>query len=54
MKEIKNTDAREGLRNYVCENGACRFGVHGRELGKDIIQLAQAVDDDEDIGDFEL
>ena len=54
MKEVKDTDACEGLRNDVCENGARRLGVHGRELGEDIVQLAQAVDDDEDVGDFEL
>ena len=54
MEEVKNTDTGKGPRNNIRENGARGFGVHGRELGEDIEQLGQAVDDDEDVGDFEL
>ena len=54
MEKVKNTDTSEGPGHNVCENGARGLGVHGRELGEDIIQLTQAVDDDEDVGDFEV
>lgn len=54
VKEIKDADTGKGPRHDVCKDGARGFGIHRRELGEDIVQLAQAVDDDEDVGDFEL
>ncbi len=54
MEKVKNTDTSEGPGHNVCEDGARRLGVHGREPGEYIVQLTQAVDDDEDVGYFEL
>ena len=54
MEEVKNADTSKSPRDDVREDGARRFGIHGLEPGEDIVQLGQAVDDDENVGDFEL
>ena len=54
MEEVKNTDTSKRPGDNVGEDGARGLGIHGRELGEDIVQLAQAVDDDENVGDLEL
>ena len=54
MEEVKNTDTSKSPGDNVCEDGARGFGVHRWELGEDIVQLGQAVDDDEYVGDLEL
>lgn len=54
MEEIEDTDTSKSSGDNVGEDGARGLGIHGRELGEDIIQLGQAVDDDEEVGDFEM
>lgn len=54
MEEIKNTDSSESPGDNIGEDGARGLGVHGRELGEDIVQLGQAVNDYEDVGNLEL
>lgn len=54
MEEVKNTDTGEGLGNNMGKDGARGLSIHGRELAEDIEQLGQAIDDDEEVGNFEL
>lgn len=54
MEEVKNTDTSKSPGDNIGKDGARGLGVHGWELGEDIVQLGQAVDDDEYVGDFEL
>ena len=54
MEEVKNTDTSKGPRDNIREDGARGLGIHRWELGEDIVQLGQAVDDDENVGDLEL
>jgi len=37
----------------VCEDGASGVGVHRLDLGRDVVELGQGDDGDEDIGDVE-
>ncbi len=53
MEEIQNTDAGEGLGHDVGEDGAGGVGVHRGELGGNVVELGERVDDDEDVGDVE-
>ena len=54
MEEVKNTDTGKCPGDNVGEDGARRLGIHRRKLCEDIVQLGQAVDDDEYVGDLEL
>ena len=54
MEEVKNTNTSEGPGDNIGENGTRGLGIHGWESGEDIVQLGQAVDNDEDVGDFEM
>lgn len=54
MEEVKNADTGKGLGNNMGEDGARGLGIHGCEPAEDIVQLGQAIDDDEEVGDLEL
>ena len=54
MEEVKNTDTSKSSGDDIGEDGARGLGIHRWELGEDIVQLGQAVDDDENVGDLEL
>ena len=54
MEEVKNADTGKSPGDNIGEDGARGLGIHRRELGEDIVQLGQAVDDDENVGDLEL
>ena len=49
MEKVKNTDASKCSGDNVGEDGARGLGIHGWELGEDIVQLGQAVDNDENV-----
>ena len=53
MQEVQTPDASEGLGHDVREDAAPALGVHGLELGRDVPDLHQAVDPDEDVGGLE-
>lgn len=54
MEEVKDTDTGKGPGHNIGKDGACGLGIHWLEPGEDIVQLGQAVDDDEYVGDFQL
>ena len=53
MQEVQAADASEGLRDDVRQDAAPALGVHGLELRRDVPQLHDAVDPDEDVGGLE-
>jgi hypothetical protein len=53
VQEVQATNAGEGLRDNVCQNAAPALGVHGLELRRDVPDLHDAVDPDEDVGRLE-
>jgi hypothetical protein len=53
VQEVQAPDAREGLRDDVCQNAAPALRVHGLELRRDVPDLHDAVDPDEDVGRLE-
>lgn len=53
VQKIEDTNAGKGLGYNVCEDGASGVGVHRLDLGRDVVELGQGVDGDEDIGDVE-
>jgi hypothetical protein len=53
VQEVQAPNAREGLRDDVCQNAAPALRVHGLELRRDVPDLHDAVDPDEDVGRLE-
>lgn len=53
MQEVQTPNAGKGLGYDVGENAAPALGVHRPELGRDVPDLHQAVDPDEDVGGLE-
>jgi hypothetical protein len=53
VQEVQAPNAREGLRDDVCQDAAPALRVHGLELRRDVPDLHDAVDPDEDVGRLE-
>ena len=53
MQEVQAANAGEGLCDDVRQDAAPALGVHGLELRRDVPQLHDAVDPDEDVGGLE-
>lgn len=53
MQEVQAANAGEGLCDDVRQDAAPALGVHGLELRRDVPQLHDAVDPDEDVGSLE-
>jgi hypothetical protein len=53
VQEVQAPNAREGLRDDVCQNAGPALRVHGLELRRDVPDLHDAVDPDEDVGRLE-
>ena len=53
MKEIQDTDPGKCFRNNVRQDGACGVGIHGRELGRDVVELREGIDKNKDVGEVE-
>jgi hypothetical protein len=53
VQEVQAPNAREGLRDDVCQDAAPALRIHGLELRRDVPDLHDAVDPDEDVGRLE-
>ena len=53
VQEVQAANAGEGLGDDVRQDAAPAAGVHGLELRRDVPQLHEAVDPDEDVGGLE-
>lgn len=53
VQEVQAANAGEGLCDDVRQDAAPALGVHGLELRRDVPQLHDAVDPDEDVGGLE-
>lgn len=54
MQQVQHTDAREGLGDDVREYGARGASIHRFELGEDVVQLGERVDDDEYVRNLQI
>jgi len=54
VEEIEDTDTSKGSRDDIGEDGGSRAGIHGLEFPKHVVKLRQAVDNHEDVADFQL
>jgi hypothetical protein len=53
VQEVQAANTRESLRDDVCQDAAPALGVHWLELRRDVPDLHDAVDPDEDVGRLE-
>lgn len=54
VQQVQDTDPSESFADNMGQNGVCRVQVHWRETTKDVVQLGEGVDDDENVACLEV